>query len=389
MSYSDLDSQYSYSDDPVEFGPETPKKKFSSLLAFVLFAVAGTFFVQNTLASNISLNTGAPVEFGQGITQTAACSGATDLTITPIATFTNASGAGAFKFSSIKVSNIPSSCNGSDFTINAYDNSSNTPLALFDSTLTSAVIYNNGGNFSRGFGSTGMTVASSAGTFTATFTVPVALAATVFRITIQSGAHEPSYSVGDAGPGDGFIYYVDEAGFSCGSGFTSTGSPTVGLCHYLEAASAAIWSDPLIAWSGNTTTSVTTSDAIGAGYKNTLAMTSQSSTADKSGTASRAYTGGGKSDWYLPSKNELNQMCKWARGQAWTSNATVCDNTGTLNSATYGASTAGLVESVYWSSSEIGASSAWFQYLMGGSLGGNQNTTPKSSAMFVRPVRAF
>ena len=103
MSYSNFESQNSYSDDPVEFEPGTPKKKFSSLLAFVLFAVAGTFFVQNTLAANISLNTGAPVEFGQGITQTVACSGATNLTITPSATFTNASGAGAHYLSSVTV----------------------------------------------------------------------------------------------------------------------------------------------------------------------------------------------------------------------------------------------------------------------------------------------
>ena len=389
MSYSDFDPQNSYSDDPVEFEPGTPKKKFSSLLAFVLFAVAGTFFVQNTLAANISLNTGAPVEFGQGITQTVACSGATNLTITPTATFTNAAGSGAFKFSSITVSGIPSGCYGSDFTINAYDNSSNTPLALFNSTSASAVIYNNAGAFEVGFGSTGMSVTSGSGTFTATFTTPVVQSSDVFKITIQSGAHAPSYGVGNTGPGGGLIYYVDEAGFNCGATFTSTGSPTGGLCHYLEAASTAIWSDPLIGWSGNTTTSVTTSDAIGAGYKNTLAMILQSGTAGKSGTASRAYVAGGKSDWYLPSKNELNQMCKWARGQVWTSNSTVCDNTGTLNSATYGASAAGLVESVYWSSSEVSASSAWFQYLMGGSLGGNQNTTPKSSEMFVRPIRAF
>jgi hypothetical protein len=379
-----------YHDDPVELKVSTKKQKIAPILALVLSLVGGGFFLQTTLASNISLGSASPVEFGQGTLQTTACSGDTQLMLTPTSAFTNVAGAGSYKFSSVTVSGIPDSCWGNDFTINAYDNSSNTPLALFDSTLTSAVIYNNGGNFSRGFGSTGMTVASSAGTFTATLTVPVALASTVFRITIQSGVHAPSYGVGDAGPGGGFIYYVDEAGFSCGTGFTSTGSPTGGLCHYLEVAPAPTGSEPLIAWSGNTTTSVTTSDAIGAGYKNTLAMTSQSSTADKSGTASRAYAGGGKSDWYLPSKNELNQMCKWARGQAWTSNATVCDNTGTLNSATYGASTAGLVESVYWSSSETNATFAWFQYLMSdATYGGNQSTTPKTSAMFVRPVRAF
>ena len=95
-----------YSDDPVEETNSPSKKKFSSILAFLMLLVGGTYLVQTTLAANISLNTGSPIEFGQGITATAACSGATDLTITPYSSFTNASGAGAFYFSSVKVSNI-------------------------------------------------------------------------------------------------------------------------------------------------------------------------------------------------------------------------------------------------------------------------------------------
>ena len=383
MSYSDLDSQYSYSDDPVEFGPETPKKKFSSLLAFVLFAVAGTFFVQNTLASNISLNSSAPVEFGQGITQTVACSGASDLIITPIATFTNVSGAGAFKFSSITVSNIPSSCNGSDFTINAYGDSDNSPLALFNSTSTAAVVSDEAGTFSRGTGSKGMTVASSTGAFTATFTAPVAQSSEVFKVTIQSGAHTPFYDVGSTGPGGGIVYYVNDEGFNCGPTYTSTGSPTGGLCHYLEAASTSTWTDTSFDWLGDASNSVTTSVEIGAGYKNTLAMILQSSTAGKSGTASRAYTGGGKSDWHLPSKNDLNQMCKWVRGitgVALTTLTTVCTG-GTLNTGLG----AVFVGAQYWSSSEGDASQAWNQDF----TNGGQYNHGKTTTYYVRPVRAF
>jgi hypothetical protein len=42
--------------------------------------------------------------------------------------------------------------------------------------------------------------------------------------------------VGDTGPGGGIVYYVDNAGFSCGASYSSTGSPTGGLCHHLEVA---------------------------------------------------------------------------------------------------------------------------------------------------------
>jgi hypothetical protein len=389
-----------YSDDPVEDSHSPSKKKFSSILAFLMLLVGGTYLVQTTLAANISLNTGAPIEFGQGITATAACSGATDLTITPYSSFTNASGAGAFYFSSVKVSNIPTSCYGVDFTINAYDNSNGSPLALFNSTSASAVVYNNSGTFSRGIGSTGMTVASGSGTFTTTFTTPVAQSSNVFKLTIQSGAHTTFYQVGSTGPGGGFIYYVDDDGFDCGSSFTSTGSPTGGKCNYLEVAPNG-WnggSDPGVVWAINTykgsDVSTITNDltaynnelAIGLGYKNSIAIVAQNIGGGTTYAAGlvRAYAGGSKSDWYLPTLAELSLMCQWSRGVA-PSVTTACAG-GTTNSATYGAGSAGLSGRYYSSSEAQDRFSAWSQ-----DFGGAQNGGSKSPVDFpkVRPVRAF
>lgn len=404
MSYIDFDSQNSYSDDPVELGTVPGKKKFSSLIAFALFAVAGTFFVQNTLASNISLNTGAPVEFGQGITQTAACSGATDLTITPFATFTNVSGAGSFKFSSVTVSGIPSGCHGSDFTINAYDNSSETPLALFNSTSTSAVIYNNAGTFEVGFGSTGMSVTSGSGTFTATFTTPVALSSTAFKITIQSGAHTIFYNVGDRGPGGGIVYYVSA------SNFTSTGSTCGTTCRYLEVApatwqseGASVANDPTYQWSTNTTVTTgqdaTTASTegiaamsadeklnwkIGQGFYNTSLIKATSSPQ----AAALAYVGTSiAGQWFIPSMNELNELCKYVRGQD-TGNPTVACivGTGTFKStANAGTDLGGFAEATYWSSSEANVSNAWNQNFHNPS----QFNSGKGLTRYVRPIRAF
>jgi hypothetical protein len=136
-----------YSDDPIEETPNPIKRKFSSVLAFILLLVGGTYLVQTTLAANISLNSGSPIQFGQGVSATTACSGATNLTITPNSSFVNASGGGAHYFSSVTVSNIPSSCNGKDFTINAFGNTSSAPLAIFNSTSTNAVVYSNAGTF--------------------------------------------------------------------------------------------------------------------------------------------------------------------------------------------------------------------------------------------------
>jgi hypothetical protein len=177
-----------YHDDPIE---EISKKSLrSKFLSTGVVIVGSIFFLQSTLAGNISLNSGRGIEFGQSVSQAVACSGNTELTLTPRSTFINGS-PGAHYLQSVTVSNIPTSCYGDDFTISAYNDSSSTPLAIFNSTSTSAVIYNNAGTFSPGAGATGMTVASSTGTFTATFTTPVAQSSSVFKLTIQSGLHTP------------------------------------------------------------------------------------------------------------------------------------------------------------------------------------------------------
>jgi len=393
-----------YHDDPIE--EISHSKLRSKFLTTGVLILGSIFFFQSTLASNISLNSGSGVEFGQGISQTVACSGSTDLILTPRSSFTNGSGSsGTHYFNSVTVSNIPTSCYGVDFTISAYNDSSSTPLALFNSTSKSIVVYDNGGAFSRGIGSTGMTVASSTGTFTATFSVPVAQSTAVYKLTIQSGAHAPFYLVGNTGPGGGLVYYVNDAGFNCGATFTSTGSPTVGLCHYLEVAQYQ-WNggeDPLKQWAtgtqylGNTLVDVSTitneSSAynnvfgVGLGYKNSLAIVTQNGVYpmnDYAAGAARAYGGGSKNDWYLPTTAELNLLCQWDHGVA-PSVETACTG-GTLNSATYGASSAGFVEYVYWSSSEWSDPlGAWSQSF----TNGYQDFWHKKYTFYVRPIRAF
>ncbi len=206
------------------------------------------------------------------------------------------------------------------------------------------------------------------------------------------------YQVGDIGPGGGRVFYVSTTGFNCGPSYTTTGSPYNSKCYYLEAApttGASPWTDAdatTYAWSGNTTSVVNnasapetaTATAIGWGYRNTLAMVLQNSTANKAGTFSRAYRGPNNlSDWYLPSKDELNQMCKWAKGLAWTSDATLCLG-GTLNS---GVGAAGFVVDYYWSSSQSAVFSSYAAFIYFGYF--NQNDTQKTEQFKVRPVRAF
>ena len=397
MGTSENDFSDFYHDDPT---PQIPKNKLPSKFITTGVLILGSIlFFQGTFAGNVSLNSGSGVEFGQGVSQAVACSGNTDLTLTPRSSFTNGS-PGAHYLNSVTVSNIPTSCYGADFTISAYNDSSGTPLALFNTSSTAAVIYNNAGTFSRGIGSTGMTVESGTATFTATFTVPVAQSSDVFKLTIQSGAHTPYYYVGSAGPGGGFVYYVNDAGFNCG--------PTLAAsCKYLEVAPSG-WntgSDPNKVWatgtssSGNASADISTitNDAsaynnilgVGLGYKNSVAIVDQNGAAyDASSNnyaagAARAYAGGSQSDWYLPTTAELNLLCQWRNGIA-PSVTTRCTG-GSTNSATYGAGSAGFADSYFWSSSEYNTSNALNQSFYNGA----QSASLKSITLYVRPIRAF
>lgn len=105
----------------------TRQKKSSTggLLAvagFALVAVLGS-----TLAANITLNSGS-LEFGQGIATTTACDD-DGITLTPKAVFTNTA-SGSFSLASIAFSGIKDTCIGKMFTVNAYGDTSATPLVI-------------------------------------------------------------------------------------------------------------------------------------------------------------------------------------------------------------------------------------------------------------------
>jgi hypothetical protein len=194
--------------------------------------------------------------------------------------------------------------------------------------------------------------------------------------------------VGDTGPGGGIVFYVNAAGFACGTTLAAT-------CNYLEAAPTSgpsAWTDAAYAWSGNTSLNIGATaqrTAIGTGYANTSAIVLQDATESKAGTIARAYSGpNGLSDWFLPSKDELNQMCKWANAVAWTSDATPC-TAGTLNAGTgHGLNAAGFLSDLYQSSSET-ASGPPNQAFSQAFSNGLQITGPKRNSNPVRPVRAF
>ena len=208
-----------YHDDPVR--PVVKPKNNRSFLSVVMLIVAG-LFLNNTFAANISLTNGGGVEFGQGISMTTACSGSQALTVTPFSSFINTSGAGSFYFSSIKVTNIPSSCNGTKFQFNAFTETGTASLALYNTSSVDAIVGNNAGTFQAMGDTAGISVTTLSSTsFSVTFTSPVALASNVSRLTIQSSSTSFAYA-----PTRG-IQFPSMSGLSLSSGIDETGNFTI------------------------------------------------------------------------------------------------------------------------------------------------------------------
>ena len=129
-----------------------------------------------------------------------------------------------------------------------------------------------------------------------------------------------------------------------------------------------------IQWNnGSSVTTGATATAIGTGSANTDAIISAQGATETSYAAgvARAYTGGGFTDWFLPSKDELNQM--------YTNKATI----NTTASANGGSD---FADAYYWSSTEIDLNFAWLHNFYDGSQVKYAKYFPVFS---VRAVRAF
>lgn len=213
-----------------------------------------------------------------------------------------------------------------------------------------------------------------------------------------------SYSIGDRGPGGGIVFYISA------NTFTSIGSTCNTACKYLEVAPATwqsagsavandtgyVWSSDTTALTGQVLTTASPVESgfigenenwkIGQGFNNTRIMKVTSATsAAQAAVLAYAGTDASAGQWFIPSMNELNELCKYARGQTTGDLTVACDNSGTFKSGTLN-DLGGFVEVNYWSSSEYGASGAWLQgFLNGAQFAGFKWPNPE----YVRPIRAF
>jgi len=195
---------------------------------------------------------------------------------------------------------------------------------------------------------------------------------------IPAGTHNPAlqravYNIGNKGPAGGIIFYHDPNGFTV-QGYGSIGDEgyfETYTAYYLEAAPADA-SESTIKWS-NTNLLIpglsqnsddTTDRAIGRGRLNTAliaAAHSADTPANNAAKAAAAYTNGGKNDWFLPSREEQNQIY--------------------IQRSPVGITTTGM----FWSSSQYITDTAWSQTFNGG----NWYNDRKEYGSKVRAIRAF
>ena len=178
----------------------TPRKakKNNNLRSLTgLATVAAIAVLGSTLAANISLGSAAGIEFGQGVQVTAACD--SSITVTPTVNFVNAAGGGTFYLSTIALTGIDltddTKCEGKVFTLNAYDDSSATPLQLATSSvdnssaISAATFANSTGSTyvgTQGISVTGSGDGGTSGAITLGFGTPSSTSGAVYKITLQS-----------------------------------------------------------------------------------------------------------------------------------------------------------------------------------------------------------
>jgi hypothetical protein len=241
-----------------------------------------------------------------------------------------------------------------------------------------------------------------------TYATPVVATAPAVAAPALTCATGGTCRVGDRGPGGGIVFYVSAANF------TSTGSTCGTACKYLEvapatwqSAGASVADDIAYVWSTNTTVvtgqEVTTASTegivansafeklnwkIGQGFNNTRIMKVTGATSAAQ-AAVLAYAGNSTAgQWFIPSMNELNELCKYARGQTTGVLTVACvTGSGTFKSTiNAGSDLGGFVAGDYWASSELDAGNAKGQRFNDGI----QNAVNKTGAtVYVRPVRAF
>jgi hypothetical protein len=211
-------------------------------------------------------------------------------------------------------------------------------------------------------------------------------------------------AVGDRGPGGGYVFYVSA------SYFTSAGSTCNTTCKYLEVAPSDwrnnwIENDPRFVLEyddatartqvaqnfGSSTEGFNSEEKvnwqIGQGFSNTSFFTGPAA------AAVLAYAGNSTArQWFIPSMNELNELCKYVYGQATGDPKVPCTYTrladfkSTMNVGY--TNRGGFLMDFYWSSSQHYQTETWVWH-QSFNASTQQVANYKWLDQRIRPIRAF
>jgi hypothetical protein len=184
----------------------------------------------------------------------------------------------------------------------------------------------------------------------------------------------PEYRVGQTGPGGGTVFYVNKSR-PVGSQYFEV------ACHGWQNQCNGS-ADPLVEWNCYNVRLDTDWYSIGTGERNTSKILEGCNGELIAARLADEYTNSGQSDWFLPSREELNALCLWAFND--TTN-TICNNDGVDNRT--------MVQNFYsgWylSSSTAPAANPYYSWAQRFTDGQRGNSWIRYNPAYVRPIRSF
>ena len=176
-----------------------------------------------------------------------------------------------------------------------------------------------------------------------------------------SGSYS-GYKVGDTGPAGGIVFY-DKGFYSDGWRYLEAATADIGLYVFgyyrpSSGSNCEVWTGKFVGTGKyNTDALVKAMDIDGKAYSSSSGL----ATTEYAARKCYDYESGGYSDWFLPSKNELNLLYQQK-------------------------TVVGISSGFYWSSSEDSNYVAWYQNFDNG----YQNSYDRNySSFYVRPIRSF
>ena len=162
----------------------------------------------------------------------------------------------------------------------------------------------------------------------------------------EIAAQNKVYKIGEHGPAGGWIFY-DKGEYTDG-------------WRYLEAAPEDLGN---VKWGcENLDIPAARGEAVGTGKKNTAEILKACPEPDIAARKAADYRGGGKSDWFLPSIDEMDE----------------------LNGNLYGTEFKQNLADIYWTSTEIDAGSAYVDLIHMGNFSNGAKSNGNFSAIAIR-----